>query len=543
MKYQALYRKYRPKTFDDVCGQQIVVQTLKNVIKNNKLTHAYLFIGPRGTGKTSIAKIFAKTINCLEPHDGISCEKCDMCVSNNTNENVDIIEMDAASNNGVDEIREIRNHITLLPTVSKYKIYIIDEVHMLTQGAFNALLKTLEEPPEHIIFVLATTEPQKIPLTIMSRCQSFEFKPISTSIIKDRLKYISEKENIKIDDESLDLIAEESNGGLRDAVSMLDQLNAYSDGNIKHNDVLLLNGRISDEEILMFINNVINNNLKDVFEKIEQWQNEGKNFVYICSDLIKFLRKNLIEYKIKNNSEIVDKIGENNTIEIIMLLNKMSNDMKISKDKRILFDVSIINIINLVNKKQIQKELNNKEINKITPMPETKKEEKKLKQPQENIPKKDYSLYEKLMDIRTNNILGCADKKSKLEYEKNIEELKNDITDLNKLKTANLLADTKITAGSKDGIIFTTDNINILYDLYDNVELLEENLSKINDKQTNVCVLLKENWNKKRIIYVEKIKNKEKIDIIDEKDILNKIKKENLSTKGEFDDLLEIGGN
>lgn len=225
MKYQALYRKYRPKTFDDVCGQQIVVQTLKNVIKNNKLTHAYLFIGPRGTGKTSIAKIFAKTINCLEPHDGISCEKCDMCVSNNTNENVDIIEMDAASNNGVDEIREIRNHITLLPTVSKYKIYIIDEVHMLTQGAFNALLKTLEEPPEHIIFVLATTEPQKIPLTIMSRCQSFEFKPISTSIIKDRLKYISEKENIKIDDESLDLIAEESNGGLRDAVSMLDQLN------------------------------------------------------------------------------------------------------------------------------------------------------------------------------------------------------------------------------------------------------------------------------------------------------------------------------
>lgn len=543
MKYQALYRKYRPKTFDDVCGQQIVVQTLKNVIKNNKLTHAYLFIGPRGTGKTSIAKIFAKTINCLEPHDGISCEKCDMCVSNNTNENVDIIEMDAASNNGVDEIREIRNHITLLPTVSKYKIYIIDEVHMLTQGAFNALLKTLEEPPEHIIFVLATTEPQKIPLTIMSRCQSFEFKPISTSIIKDRLKYISEKENIKIDDESLDLIAEESNGGLRDAVSMLDQLNAYSDGNIKHNDVLLLNGRISDEEILMFINNVINNNLKDVFEKIEQWQNEGKNFVYICSDLIKFLRKNLIEYKIKNNSEIVDKIGENNTIEIIMLLNKMSNDIKISKDKRILFDVSIINIINLVNKKQIQKELNNKEINKITPMPETKKEEKKLKQPQENIPKKDYSLYEKLMDIRTNNILGCADKKSKLEYEKNIEELKNDITDLNKLKTANLLADTKITAGSKDGIIFTTDNINILYDLYDNVELLEENLSKINDKQTNVCVLLKENWNKKRIIYVEKIKNKEKIDIIDEKDILNKIKKENLSTKGEFDDLLEIGGN
>ena len=153
MKYQALYRKYRPKTFDDVYGQQIVVQTLKNVIKNNKLTHAYLFVGPRGTGKTSIAKIFAKTINCLHPEDGLSCEKCDICISNNSNENVDIIEMDAASNNGVDEIREIRNHITLLPTVSKYKIYIIDEVHMLTTGAFNALLKTLEEPPEHVKYL------------------------------------------------------------------------------------------------------------------------------------------------------------------------------------------------------------------------------------------------------------------------------------------------------------------------------------------------------------------------------------------------------
>ena len=353
MKYQALYRKYRPKTFDDVYGQQIVVQTLKNVIKNNKLTHAYLFVGPRGTGKTSIAKIFAKTINCLHPEDGLSCEKCDICVSNNSNENVDIIEMDAASNNGVDEIREIRNHITLLPTVSKYKIYIIDEVHMLTTGAFNALLKTLEEPPEHIIFILATTEPHKIPLTIMSRCQSFEFKPIPVATIKERLKYICAQENINIDDKSLNLIAEESNGGLRDAVSMLDQLNAYADGNIKYEDVLILNGRINDDEIEKFMTEMVNDDLNSVFTKIESWQEEGKNFIYICEDFIRFLRNELIKFKLENNSNIVNLIGENKTIEVIMILNKISNDMKISKDKKVLFDVTIINITNILKSKQM----------------------------------------------------------------------------------------------------------------------------------------------------------------------------------------------
>lgn len=549
MKYQALYRKYRPKTFDDVYGQQIVVQTLKNVIKNNKLTHAYLFVGPRGTGKTSIAKIFAKTINCLHPEDGLSCEKCDICISNNSNENVDIIEMDAASNNGVDEIREIRNHITLLPTVSKYKIYIIDEVHMLTTGAFNALLKTLEEPPEHIIFILATTEPHKIPLTIMSRCQSFEFKPIPVAIIKERLKYICAQENINIDDKSLNLIAEESNGGLRDAVSMLDQLNAYADGNIKYEDVLLLNGRINDDEIEKFMTEMVNDDLNSVFTKIESWQEEGKNFIYICEDFIRFLRNELIKFKLENNSNIVNLIGENKTIEVIMILNKISNDMKISKDKKVLFDVTIINITNITNilKNKQMFENNtytskNIKIENKTPEKVEIKEEKPQTMEVPIKETKNYTLYDELMNIRLNNTLGIADKKSKIEYENAVENLKNDISDLNKLKIINLLDDTKITAGSKDGIILTTDSDNILHDLYDNMELLEESLESLLGKKVKVCILLDELWNKKRIIYVEKIKNKEKIDIIDEKDILNKIKLLNTGEKSEFDDLLEIGG-
>lgn len=546
MKYQALYRKYRPKTFDDVYGQQIVVQTLKNVIKNNKLTHAYLFVGPRGTGKTSIAKIFAKTINCLHPEDGLSCEKCDICISNNSNENVDIIEMDAASNNGVDEIREIRNHITLLPTVSKYKIYIIDEVHMLTTGAFNALLKTLEEPPEHIIFILATTEPHKIPLTIMSRCQSFEFKPIPVAIIKERLKYICAQENINIDDKSLNLIAEESNGGLRDAVSMLDQLNAYADGNIKYEDVLLLNGRINDNEIEKFMTEMVNDDLNSVFTKIESWQEEGKNFIYICEDFIRFLRNELIKFKLENNSNIVNLIGENKTIEVIMILNKISNDMKISKDKKVLFDVTIINITNILKNKQTFENntytSKNIKIENKTPEKVEIKEEKPQTVEVPIKETKNYTLYDELMNIRLNNTLGIADKKSKIEYENAVENLKNDISDLNKLKIINLLDDTKITAGSKDGIILTTDSDNILHDLYDNMELLEESLESLLGKKVKVCILLDELWNKKRIIYVEKIKNKEKIDIIDEKDILNKIKLLNTGEKSEFDDLLEIGG-
>ena len=546
MKYQALYRKYRPKTFDDVYGQQIVVQTLKNVIKNNKLTHAYLFVGPRGTGKTSIAKIFAKTINCLHPEDGLSCEKCDICISNNSNENVDIIEMDAASNNGVDEIREIRNHITLLPTVSKYKIYIIDEVHMLTTGAFNALLKTLEEPPEHIIFILATTEPHKIPLTIMSRCQSFEFKPIPVATIKERLKYICAQENINIDDKSLNLIAEESNGGLRDAVSMLDQLNAYADGNIKYEDVLLLNGRINDDEIEKFMTEMVNDDLNSVFTKIESWQEEGKNFIYICEDFIRFLRNELIKFKLENNSNIVNLIGENKTIEVIMILNKISNDMKISKDKKVLFDVTIINITNILKNKQMFEnaayESKNIKIENKTPEKVEIKEEKPQTVEVPIKETKDYTLYDELMNIRLNNTLGIADKTSKIEYENAVENLKNDISDLNKLKIINLLDDTKITAGSKDGIIFTTDSDNILHDLYDNMKLLEESMESLLGKKVKVCILLDELWNKKRIIYVEKIKNKEKIDIIDEEDILNKIKSLNTGEKSEFDDLLEIGG-
>ena len=334
MIYQALYRKYRPKTFDDVCGQEIITTTLKNAIQYNKLTHAYLFIGPRGTGKTSVAKIFAKTINCESINNGVSCEKCDICKMSNNNENVDIIEMDAASNNGVDEVREIKNHVTFMPTFSKYKIYIIDEVHMLSAGAFNALLKTLEEPPKHVIFILATTEPQKVPLTIISRCQCFEFKSIPNNLIEERIKYICNEEKIKITEEAVKQIGEDSNGGLRDAVGLLDQLNSYTNGNINLDDVLKINGRVNINTFNEIFNNIYDNNIEELFNISDKFNFEGKDYVLICEDLIKYLKNSLIEYQINNENELINKIGKDKVTKIIFEITEYITRMRNIRKKK-----------------------------------------------------------------------------------------------------------------------------------------------------------------------------------------------------------------
>ena len=227
MAYQALYRKWRPRTFDSVVGQEAITDTLKNAIIRNKVSHAFLFAGPRGTGKTSCAKIFAKALNCLNLQDGEPCNECENCKAADSGAMPDIIEIDAASNNGVDEIREIRDKVKYAPTQGKYKVYIIDEVHMLSIGAFNALLKTLEEPPEHVVFILATTELQKVPATIISRTQRYNFKRISKQNLVDRMKFILEQENIPYEDSALQVIAQVADGGMRDSLSILDQLLSF----------------------------------------------------------------------------------------------------------------------------------------------------------------------------------------------------------------------------------------------------------------------------------------------------------------------------
>ena len=380
--YQALYRKYRPTTFDDVVGQDVVVKTLINAIKNNKLSHAYIFSGPRGTGKTSIAKILAKAINC-EDENSIICDKCVSCTQINNKQSTDIIEIDAASNNGIDEIREIRNKVGLVPTTGKYKVYIIDEVHMLTTGAFNALLKTLEEPPSHAIFILATTEFHKIPATIVSRCQKFEFKKIENKKMFDRVKKITIEEGIKIDDNCIKEIVRLSDGGLRDCISLLDQVNAYTNGNIDYNSICDVNGIIGYQTLINFLIAVFNKDLKYILHNINLFDDNGKNFVKITEELLSHLRNILL---ISVNKELVDdseyyssfiNIKTEDIIYLIETLNDGIKNIKNSGDPLLAFELLILKYCNHDNDKyEIQmiddkiKKMNyiNKEVSTIQEM-------------------------------------------------------------------------------------------------------------------------------------------------------------------------------
>ena len=544
MAYQALYRKYRPNSFNDVCGQDIVVTTLKNSINYNKLSHAYLFIGPRGTGKTSIAKIFAKTINCEHPKDGCSCEECDICKMSDNNENIDIIELDAASNNGVEQVREIKNRVNLMPTFSKYKVYIIDEVHMLTTEAFNALLKTLEEPPKHIIFILATTDVQKVPLTIISRCQCFEFKPIPKALMCNRINTICENEKIKIEKKALEEICHDSNGCLRDAISLLDQLNSYTNSNITFDSVFKLNGRIDIENIKNIFNYIKDNDLNSLFDLSDNLESEGKNFILVCEDIIKYLKQELINYQINSNSELIDNIGKDNITKIIFEITDYIGYMRNLKDKKIYFDLLLIKIYDLINKTNVRVEIKKEEPKKEVSVEKPKETPKEEKKEEPKIIIEEVKIDEdmdELMNIRLNNILANADKKSLTSYMKFIQDLESNLDNLEERQVYNLLLDCNVVAGSNDGIIITTNNKNILEELYENMDNIEKLFLDKLEIEIKSCFLMDDNWKKTSEVYRNRLRNKEKIDILDETEILNKIKNKNVKEKSEFEDLLEIG--
>lgn len=356
--HKALYRVYRPKNFSDVIGQEHIVRTLKNQIENNNVGHAYLFCGTRGTGKTSTAKIFSRAVNCTNLHNDEPCNECENCREILEDKTMDVVEIDAASNNSVDDIRELRENVKYSPAKAKYKVYIIDEVHMLSQGAFNALLKTLEEPPSYVIFILATTEPHKIPATILSRCQRFDFKRVTVKDISSRMRYICEKEGIEADEKALNLIARNSQGALRDALSILDQCISFEGNKISYNDVIELLGSVNIEQLFDLAESIIKEDTRKSLQILNDFIIWGKDVRNLVNDLIDHFR-NLMVCKISNDlDEIIslpeetidllkqqaETIDTNNLIRILNILSETQDGMKISSNPRVLMEVTMMKI-------------------------------------------------------------------------------------------------------------------------------------------------------------------------------------------------------
>ncbi|MBE6153385.1 MAG: DNA polymerase III subunit gamma/tau [Firmicutes bacterium] len=552
--YQALYRKYRPNNFSEVIGQDVIKKTIVNEINNNKVSHAYLFCGPRGTGKTSIAKLIAKLINCENQNNGIPCEACKSCLSYKNN--VDIIEIDAASNNGVDEIRELRNKVNLLPANSKYKIYIIDEVHMLSIGAFNALLKTLEEPPAHVVFILATTEINKIPITIVSRCQRFDFNKISNKKIFERLKFISEKENIKINDEALEEISSLTDGGLRDAIGLLDKAVAYTDDEITTEIIHEINYSVTKKDIHKIINYVYQNNIKKYIETIDSLDDKGKDLNKLVDEIMLYLRNILID---EDNSIEMDKKV---VLDYINQLNDISFKMKNTNYPKIILETFIISANKDFNPK-IQKELpleNNEKNNKkdeseyiknINNISIQSLESEIMVEKNINDNDSKYNLpepkietienIEKLKKVRANNCLCNADKNL-------LNNLKNNWNKISEYSVnqvygvaAGMLLDSTLTVVSNKELLVVFPYQSMAERANNIIPRIEEILKMAFDIEYKFIALDESEWNKFKSEYIKSIKNNKKYSYIEEN-----VDYDNLFNKKDdiiVDQALEFFGN
>lgn len=584
--YQALYRKYRPKDFNSVVGQDSIIKTLKNSIINHNFSHAYMFFGPRGTGKTTISKIFARNINCLEPIDGIACQKCDHCKVSFSKDCVDIIEIDAASNNGVDEIRDLKNKITLVPSELKYKVYIIDEVHMLSIGAFNALLKTLEEPPEHAIFILATTDPQKVPETIISRCQCFSFKRISDEVIKNRLKFVCDEEKINIEEPVLKNIAMLSDGGLRDALGSLDKLTSYTSEKITMEDFTEVNGIVTENDINSLLECIVKGNIQGFLIDINKFNDSGKNLIQIMVQMLNYCRNLIVDYYIndKDSNFSIDFLQE-----FVNLINEKMFDIKKSGNTKIYIEMFILKFINdnilnvsreisLVNESTKEnvivenaskivenpKIVSNVNVDSTSNMTSVKAENSKSEETntiaadissvvenssndieadsEETFPK--IVNIDEIIDIRVNNTLARADKNLlKLEMS-NFETLRDYSFDQEIGYIVCSILDSKLRVVSSESMIISYEfDSNVKQNLA-NIIKLNEVYNKITNSNKSIAIISDEKWEKVRKEYITNLKSGIKYEVKDEPEVIfEELKKDDIimsSAVELFGDIVEV---
>lgn len=574
--YQALYRKYRPKSFDDVVDQKYIIETLKNSILNDKISHAYMFFGPRGIGKTTVAKIFARSVNCTNNSNGNPCEKCDSCIVSAEKECVDIIEIDAASNNGVDEIREIKSKVNLVPNSLKYKVYIIDEVHMLTAGAFNALLKTLEEPPKHVIFILATTDPQKVSSTIISRCQCFSFKRISDDCNVNRLREISDLEKIEIDDETLKQISIYSDGGLRDSLSTLDKLSSYKNGKITVEDFYEINDMVSKSDLEDFYKIIISTDIKQMILKLDKFYASGKNIVEIMNQFLIFLKDKIVDYYLSGTNidvyrteKLLVKLNESMFelkkaskpyiyVEILLLdyINSIANSNKIISREIISKDESLGNSSTSVNENSIA-EVNGEPdgVDKVSDEPnsiddsinvdESVNEEKNVSIDSNDV-ESDLDYLHKLMSVRVHNVLALASKVEKNADLAKINGLNDYVFDQKIGYIVSEILNGTLRASSENGMIISYEYQSVVDQNLNNLESIMEVYSKITTTDKKIVFITDEEWEneKKRYIEFTKSGNKYKIEeepVVEAKTIVDTPEvQESKSNFADFGDIVEI---